>query len=87
MKKLIFLLCVALAFASCKKRDKAIWDTDWQVPLVHDSLTLSNLVADSLLTVVSGNYELDINSSLFEFRLSDFVALPDTSVRTTFNMA
>lgn len=87
MKKLLFLLFIGLAFASCKKRDKAVWDTDWQVPLVHDSLTMSDLVADSLLTVVSGNYVLDINSSLFEFRLSDFVALPDTSVRNTFNMA
>lgn len=87
MKKLLFLLCIGLVFASCKKRGKAIWDTDWQVPLVHDSLTLSYLVADSLLTVVSGNYELDINASLFEFKLSDFVALPDTSVENTFHVA
>ncbi len=87
MKKLLFLLCIGLAFASCKKRDKAVWDTDWQVPLVHDSLTMSNLVADSLLTVVGGNYVLDINSSLFEFKLSDFVELPDTSVENTFQVA
>lgn len=87
MKKLFFLLCIGLVFASCKKRDKAIWDTDWQVPLVQDSLTLSDLVADSLLTVVSGNYVLDINSSLFEFKLSDFVSLPDTSVENTFHVA
>jgi hypothetical protein len=87
MKKLLFLLIIGLAFASCKKRGKAIWDTDWQVPLVHDSLTMSNLVADSLLTVVSGNYVLDIDASLFEFRLSDFVTLPDTSVQNTFNMS
>lgn len=87
MKKLLFVLCIGLAFASCKKRDKAVWDTDWQVPLVHDSLTLSNLVADSLLTVVAGNYVLDIHSSLFEFKLSDFVELPDTTVESTFPMA
>ena len=87
MKKLFFLFCIGLVFASCKKRDKAIWDTDWQVPLVHDSQTLSDLVADSLLTVVGGNYELDINSSLFEFKLSDFVSLPDTSVENTFQVA
>ncbi|WP_343634231.1 hypothetical protein [Fluviicola sp.] len=88
MKKLLFvLLGLGLAVSSCKKRDKAVWDTDWQVPLVHDSLTLSNLVADSLLTVVGGNYVLDINSSLFEFKLSDFVALPDTTVESTFPMA
>ncbi len=87
MKKFLLLLCVGLAFASCKKRDKAIWDTDWQVPLVHDSLTLSNLVADSLLTVVAGNYVLDINSSLFEFKLSDFVELPDTTVESEFHIA
>ncbi len=87
MKKLLFLLCVSLAFASCKKRDKAVWDTDWQVPLVHDSLTMSNLLADSLLTVVAGNYVLDINSSLFEFKLGDFVALPDTSIENTFPIA
>lgn len=87
MKKLLFVLCIGLAFASCKKRDKAIWDTDWQVPLVHDSLTLSDLVADSLLTVVGGNYVLDINSSLFEFKLSDFVELPDTTIENNFPIA
>ena len=86
MKKLLFVLCIGLAFASCK-REKAIWDTDWQVPLVHDSLTLSNLVADSLLTVVGGNYVLDINSSLFEFKLSDFVELPDTTIENNFPIA
>jgi hypothetical protein len=87
MKKILFLLLVGCGFVSCKKRDKAIWDTDWQVPLVHDSLTMSNLVADSLLTVVSGNYVLDIHSSLFEFKLSDFVSLPDTTIENTFPMA
>ena len=87
MKKLLFLLCIGLVFASCKKRGKAMWDTDWQVPLVHDSLTMSDLVADSLLTVVAGNYVLDINSSLFEFKLSDFVELPDTTIENTFPMA
>ncbi|AEA44892.1 hypothetical protein [Fluviicola taffensis] len=87
MKKFLFILLIGLAFTSCKKRGKAIWDTDWQVPLVHDSLSMSNLVADSLLTVVSGNYVLDVDASLFEFRLSDFVSLPDTSVQNTFNMS
>lgn len=87
MKKLVYLLCIGLVFASCKKREKAIWDTDWKVPLVQDSLKLTNLVADSLLTVVSGNYVLDINHSLFEFKLSDFVSLPDTSVENTFHLS
>lgn len=87
MKKFLFVLCIGLVFVSCKKREKAIWDTDWQVPLVHDSLTLSDLVADSLLTVVGGNYVLDINSSLFEFKLSDFVELPDTTIENDFPIA
>lgn len=87
MKKLVYLLCLGLVFASCKKREKAIWDTDWKAPLVQDSLTLSDLVADSLLTVVSGNYVLDVNASLFEFKLSDFVNLPDTSVESTFHVS
>ncbi|MDR0802462.1 hypothetical protein [Fluviicola sp.] len=87
MKKLVYLFCIGLVFVSCKKREKAIWDTDWKVPLVQDSLTLSDLVADSLLTVVSGNYVLDINASLFEFKLSDFVTLPDTSVENTFHVS
>lgn len=83
----ILLFTLLVVFSACKKRGKAIWDSDWKAPLIHDSLSLSNLIPDSILTVSSGNYVLDINHSLFEFKLSDFVKLPDTIIDHKFNMA
>ncbi|MCC6701130.1 MAG: hypothetical protein IT221_06385 [Fluviicola sp.] len=74
-----FILLLLVALSSCK-REKAFWTSDWQVPLINDSLTLSNLVEDSILTMTSSSYELDFNKTVFELRLSDFVSIPDTTV-------
>lgn len=87
-KSIIFIFALFLfGFVSCKKREKAIWDSDWKAPLVHDSLTLENLMADSMLSVNAGNYEINVNRSLFEFKLSDFVKLPDTIINHKFGVA
>lgn len=88
MKRIsIFLPLLILLVFACKKRQKAFWDTDWKAPLIQDSLTLANLLPDSVLTVNSGNYEINVNRSVFEFKLSDFVKLPDSTINHKFNMS
>lgn len=88
MKRISFLFfLLSLSLFSCKKRNKAFWETDWKAPLIHDSLTLENLLPDSVLVVNSGNYEINVNRSVFEFKLSDFVELPDTTINHKFNMS
>jgi len=85
MKRILYILALGLvgSLASCK-REKAEWDTDWQLPLVEDSLTLEQLVGDSILTVSSGFYELSLDRTVFSLKLSDVVEIPDTTVRHSY---
>lgn len=88
MKKLLFValpvFVLSLLF-SCK-REQTVWDSNWQLPLLSDSLTLTNLVDDSILTVVGGNYQLSIDRELLSMKLSDFVEIPDTTINHAFAM-
>ena len=85
MRRILYILALGLvgSLASCK-REKAEWDTDWQLPLVEDSLTLEQLVGDSILTVNSGFYELSIDRTVFSLKLSDIVEIPDTTVHHSY---
>lgn len=67
--------------ASCKKKEKTSWDTNWQLPLVEDTLTLEQIEDQSIITVNGGVYELSIDRDLFSLKLSDMVKVPDTTVK------
>lgn len=84
MKKTIALFLIAACVLVSCKRKQAVWDSDWQVPLIQDSLTLSSLVEDSILVVNAGYYELSVDRSVFELRLSDFIEIPDTTVNHSY---
>lgn len=88
MRKLSTLICLIILFSSCKK-EKTIWDSEWQLPLVYDSLTLTNLVEDSILSINNGVYVVDFNKTVYELKLSQFVKFPDTTVdhNYSFNLA
>ncbi len=84
MKKITLGLLLALSLISCKK-EKAFWDSNWSLPLVSDTLDLKNLVTDSILSVNNaGNYQLEINRNLMNINLSDYIQLPDTTVKQKF---
>ncbi|MBK8497543.1 MAG: hypothetical protein IPL52_01690 [Flavobacteriales bacterium] len=74
-------LCSALFLNSCRKEsDRATWDVDLLVPLVHTSLTIGNLVPDSLLVSdPAGNVTLHYQSELFAVDIDTLLLAPDTS--------
>src|SRR5690606_11329316 len=69
--------------AGCRKDPKGPrWDVDILAPLVTTSLTIRNLVADSLLvTDPDGNVTLLYSSQLFAVDLDTLLQAPDTSFR------
>ncbi len=83
MKYTLFFL-VLLLFTSCKK-EKTSWNTNWDLPLIQDSLTLTNWLSDSLIVSNLGEYEFSFDREVFKFKLSDFVKIPDTSVNHIYN--
>lgn len=80
MNKIFLFGVFALLLASCK-RERAQWDTKWAVPLVEDSLTLEQLDNQDIVSVSMGNYELAIDRNIYSIHLSDFVKIPDTTVK------
>lgn len=89
MKKLLFVAfpVFVLSFLVSCKREQTVWDSNWQLPLLSDSLTLTNLVEDSILSVVGGNYQLSFDRELLTMKLSDFVEIPDTTINHAYALS
>lgn len=84
MKHVFLHLSLLLWVLSACKREQAVWESDWKVPLLKDTLTLNQLVEDSILSISGGYYELSVNRTIYELNLSDVVEIPDTTVKHTY---
>ncbi len=79
MRYTLLILTTALLFLSCKK-ENTVWETDWSIPVINDTLSLINLVNDSTLTESSGFYNVDLNRTLFDINVNELVEIPDTVI-------
>jgi hypothetical protein len=75
------LLLATLLLTACRKEgDRPRWDVDLLAPLVTSTLTIRDLVADSLITADSeGAVTLVYRSDLFTVDLDTLLSAPDTS--------
>lgn len=71
---------VATALLVGCKREQAVWQSDWQLPILNDTLTLDNLEDSGYVTVNGGYYELTLDRTLYEVKLADIVEIPDTTI-------
>lgn len=79
MKQLLLIPLAALMLVGCKRK-QAVWESDWEVPLLKDTLTLDQWVDSGFVAVNGGYYELAINRTIYELNLSNVVKIPDTTV-------
>lgn len=86
MRYFIAVLLLAIAITSCKK-EATVWESDWNAPLISDTLTLNNLVNDSTLEVSSGYYAINLTRDLFDLAVTDLVQIPDTTVEQNYASA
>lgn len=63
---------------SCRKDTS--WNSSWVVPLINDKIDVSKFVNDSTLEVNGGYYALNLKRDLYNFSLTDIVAIPDTTI-------
>ncbi len=83
LKQISLILLTILIFTSCfKEVKKPNWNVDLTAPLLNASLSIDNILSDSLISVgddslVSFVYEDEI----FRFNLDSFISMPDTSYR------
>lgn len=82
MRHIICLCAVLVVLSSCKKEDKTEWDTDLLAPLASTSLSIDDLVKDSLAEVNSDNtVNLVFRSTIYELNLADqYIQIPDTNI-------
>lgn len=89
MKYYFLLILLSVTFVSCKK-EATVWQSDWNAPLVNDTLSLANLVNDSTLSTNGGYYAVDLTRTLFNLSINDIVTIPDTTIQrnytTPFNL-
>lgn len=84
MKNLLPLI-LFLTLVACKKKDTT-WNTDWVAPAVNDTLRLTSLFNDSTLVAgASNSINVDLTRTLLSIGLSDFLSIPDTTIKQNFN--
>lgn len=70
-----------LLFFSCRKGGSPSWDVDVIAPLVKSSLTINNIIPDSLLNINPDNsYDIVYNTSLYSFSI---IEIPETTITNT----
>ena len=84
MKNFLPLLFI-FTLLSCKKKDTT-WNTDWVAPAVNDTLRLTSLFNDSTLAAgASNSINVDLTRTILNIGLSDFLSIPDTTIKQNFN--
>jgi hypothetical protein len=87
-KLLLFLLCAItlLPFQSCRKGDPS-WDTGIVLPLAHASLTIDNLMRDSLRadTNFDGSVKLVYSTKFLGLNTDTILNIPDTTIKNSYN--
>jgi len=87
MKRLLLLLLTGTLIISCRK-EPTVWESDWSLPLVSDTLDLRDLVNDSTIGVNgSGYYQLNLERTLFDLDINEVVEIPDTTIEEVFTIS
>jgi hypothetical protein len=75
----ILILGVFFIIATSCKKEKTVWDADFTVPIIQTSLTINNIIADSLLTTDANNHLwIEYHNQLLNYNIDSIIDLPDT---------
>src|ERR1039457_2278372 len=87
-KFLVIATIVLLIWSSCKRNpNQERWDTNILAPLVKSTLTLKNLINDTLLkTNADSTISLVYQSSLYNFTLDSLFKIPDTTMTNSYGL-
>lgn len=85
----IFLICafILVLFSGCRKdKDSTSWDVDALAPLVYTSLSIENLIPDSLVSYNENELVfLSFTDTVLNLELDTLIQLPDTSITESFS--
>ncbi|MFI4963495.1 MAG: hypothetical protein ACHP6H_06530, partial [Legionellales bacterium] len=75
-----------LVLSSCRRDSNTNWNTDILAPLATTTLTINNLVKDSVLrTNPDSSVSIVFSSNVYSINLADqYIHIPDTSIGQTY---
>jgi hypothetical protein len=84
LTKRIIAFFIPLILLACKK-EKTFWDTNWNTPLINDTLSLANYYNDSTFSYSGGNtINVDLTRTILDVGVEDLVKIPDTTISQVF---
>lgn len=90
MKRLnaaLFFALVTLVFIVSCKRDDPSWDLDLTAPVAYGSLSLDNLIADSLTSSgADGSVRITYHTKIEGLNADSLFNIPDTTVINSYNL-
>lgn len=87
IKQLLVITLTFLFFFNCKRKEDTSWDIDVLSPVVKTTLTIDNLVADSILSINSDNtVDLDYKFSFSPIADEFFLKIPDTTIGVSYGI-
>ncbi|KAB2915197.1 MAG: hypothetical protein F9K23_11935 [Bacteroidetes bacterium] len=87
IKPVLIILAAVMAFASCRRDEYSSWETNMLTPIASTSLTLNQLVTDSVVREnLDSSLQLVFDHTLYTARANDFFVIPDTEVKATLTL-
>jgi hypothetical protein len=82
------ILLLLLVLSSCRRDSNTNWNTDILAPLATTTLTINNLVRDSVLrTNPDSSVSIVFSNNVYSLNLADqFIHIPDTSIGQKFTV-
>ncbi len=84
--RLLYFVFLVLLFNGCKKRDQTVsWNADFALPLAYGSLSITDLLSDSLTTTLSNqSVYLNYSNNLYSLELDSLVKINNPDLSDTF---
>lgn len=81
--KIQALILLLLLLSACKK-EATSWHTNWELPVLKDTLDLSNFYNDSTLSINGTQINVALSRTILDLGLEDLIKIPDTTISQQF---
>jgi len=88
IKPIILFCCCVVFFYSCRKElEKPSWDTQLLAPLVNASLSINNILPDSILQAnADSTMKIVFQNDIYNLSMDTLFQIPDTILRNSYTL-
>lgn len=81
--KIVYFFCLIFIFSACKK-EATNWNSNWEIPILKDTLDLTNYYNDSTLSLNGSQIDIALSRTLLDIGLVELIKIPDTTISQQF---